>query len=568
MATVRPATPLTPALSQWLRRSFAYTPELTSSNTLHSLHHHVNSQSLTEPRGSSNTAVGDNQGIASRLRPSTKRKRAKSISMSVSEDILPRLGQAKKSRRKSTGDAFHVQTIPECKGEPHSRGVHHHQLVQTEKSSSMGDTSSRTRCQTKGQGRRMVLDAVEIVKRDYVKRPSDVVVFPEGRKDDGTQTWNDTGSQSSVDPRAPMDNITHTLSRKRRRSSLSPSASTSKQPHRKRRRARSEVQNETPRNPRISRGKSAAPRLVVPTTPLKTSKYFDPPSVQVMSAVSAPPKSSKAAHNVVDFTHKSGTARPSTASGFYVASQEKYESLHADCVIMLEKLKPILVQGSIRDDPWKVLLAVRLLNVTTGRAAIPIFWKIMSRWPRPRELVDAPLDELVELLRPLGLYNKRAKWFKEISQRYMDDPPRYHNSCPHVPEQATSQRWCTCQSQPRTRTSSSYPHTPISHFPGVGPYALDSFRIFCWSTQESTMDEEWKQVMPSDKELIRYMRWKWAYEERKVWYPDGIGVVGDVDVPYLITLVDELAEHYDTTIGGEGYIDRFIDDVCSVDSPD
>lgn len=58
-------------------------------------------------------------------------------------------------------------------------------------------------------------------------------------------------------------------------------------------------------------------------------------------------------------------------------------------------------------------------------------------------------------------------------------------------------------------------------------------------------------------------RWKWAYEEGKIWYPRGVGVVGDVDVAYLVTLVDELAEHYDTAIGGEGYIQRFIDDVTS-----
>lgn len=60
-------------------------------------------------------------------------------------------------------------------------------------------------------------------------------------------------------------------------------------------------------------------------------------------------------------------------------------------------------------------------------------------------------------------------------------------------------------------------------------------------------------------------KWKWAYEEHKIWYPDGIGAVRDVDVPYLITLVDELAEHYDTTIGGEGYIGQFIDHISTAD---
>jgi hypothetical protein len=38
-------------------------------------------------------------------------------------------------------------------------------------------------------------------------------------------------------------------------------------------------------------------------------------------------------------------------------------------------------------------------------------------------------------------------------------------------------------------------------------------------------------------------RWKWAYEERKIWYPDGVGVVKNVDIPYLLVLVDELMEN-------------------------
>ncbi|KAG6331268.1 hypothetical protein ID866_7820 [Astraeus odoratus] len=259
-------------------------------------------------------------------------------------------------------------------------------------------------------------------------------------------------------------------------------------------------------------------------------------------------------------------------------------------MIMLGKLKPILVQvyntdplviESIRDDPWKVLLAARLLNVTTGRMAIPVFWKVVTRWPTPEDLVHvsgmwpclarsvsfdqylfrllAPFNELVELLRPLGLYSKRAKWLKEISQLYIDDPPRYLATLPPG-ELSSNAAPLETQARRRTRSLYKYPYTPISHFPGVGPYALDCFRIFCRSSLEPC--EEWKQVMPTDKELVRYVQWKWAYQERKIWY-SGIGVVGDVDVPYLVKLVDELAEHYDGMIGGGGYMDRFIDDVVS-----
>ena len=46
---------------------------------------------------------------------------------------------------------------------------------------------------------------------------------------------------------------------------------------------------------------------------------------------------------------------------------------------------------SVRDDPWKVLIATRLLNVTTGKAAIPVFYKIISHWPTPLDLAHGEL---------------------------------------------------------------------------------------------------------------------------------------------------------------------------------
>jgi hypothetical protein len=42
-------------------------------------------------------------------------------------------------------------------------------------------------------------------------------------------------------------------------------------------------------------------------------------------------------------------------------------------------------------------------------------------------------------------------------------------------------------------------HTPISHLPGSGPYALDSYRIYCGGP------DAWRTVMPRDKELIRFI---------------------------------------------------------------
>lgn len=98
-------------------------------------------------------------------------------------------------------------------------------------------------------------------------------------------------------------------------------------------------------------------------------------------------------------------------------------------------------------------------------------------------MIPAPQDELVELLRPLGLYNKRANWLKGFSEHVLEDQQG--------------------RSFPKTSLTSflSEERTdPTSHYPGVGPYALDSLRIFCVKNKDA-----WKHVMPRDKELVRYL---------------------------------------------------------------
>ncbi|OJA20380.1 hypothetical protein AZE42_06677 [Rhizopogon vesiculosus] len=287
----------------------------------------------------------------------------------------------------------------------------------------------------------------------------------------------------------------------------------------------------------ISLDKLATQPPCIDPTMLMSSKYF--------SEVAEPGKtwvpSSFPSENL--FTYNYIPAFPSY-----------YQDLFNDLIGYIANAKPILIQDAVSDNPWQFLIAVKLLNVTTGRYAIPVFWELMNRWPTPHDMVNANNTELMNALRPLGLYNKRAAWLKQMSQHYLDDPPtdilrssncrleihaktRTKITAPAYtnPRKRSSPQSCSGPKKPRT-TTMPYPPTPISHYPGIGRYALDSYRIFC------TASEEWKEVMPEDKELIRYLRWKWAYEERKIWYPDGVGVVKDVDIPYLLVLVDELVE--------------------------
>ncbi|KAJ6604788.1 DNA glycosylase [Mycena vulgaris] len=194
----------------------------------------------------------------------------------------------------------------------------------------------------------------------------------------------------------------------------------------------------------------------------------------------------------------------------------------------LMQLKPSLIQETVADDPWKLLVAITLLNKTSGKLAIPVFWSIMATWPNAWALSQASESDLVALIRPLGTQNIRAKRLISLSRAYLQDPPSHRDERPS--------RAVGAPISPRKREK--YPPTPISHLPGAGAYALDSYRIVCLGPGS----EEWKDVNPSDKELIRYLKWKWAAIENKQWAP-GTGVGCTADLSYIQALVSELELH-------------------------
>ncbi|EGO30107.1 putative 5-Methylcytosine G/T mismatch-specific DNA glycosylase [Serpula lacrymans var. lacrymans S7.9] len=173
----------------------------------------------------------------------------------------------------------------------------------------------------------------------------------------------------------------------------------------------------------------------------------------------------------------------------------------------------------------------------------------MQRWPTADALRQAKVEDIVSVIQSLGLQNKRARHFIRLSQAYVEDPPQPNvlrkSNKPHYlgyiyigalgssPQGLPSHQHRRYQHYRRCRLQ--YPMTPVSHMPGMGPYALDSYRIFCVKSEYN----EWKRVVPEDKELIRYLKWKWAIEEGKCWLPK-VGVIGHVDLCYLETLTHEL----------------------------
>ncbi|XP_061760261.1 methyl-CpG-binding domain protein 4 isoform X2 [Nerophis ophidion] len=111
-----------------------------------------------------------------------------------------------------------------------------------------------------------------------------------------------------------------------------------------------------------------------------------------------------------------------------------------------------LVQETLFHDPWKLLVATIFLN-KTNEVARQADWK-----------------PLAELLKPLGLFEIRAKIIIRFSDEYLSKQWRY----------------------------------PIK-LHGIGKYGNDSYRIFCV--------DEWRQVTPTDHKLNKYHAWLWENHE-------------------------------------------------------
>ncbi|MEW5316422.1 MAG: hypothetical protein WDW38_007797 [Sanguina aurantia] len=123
-----------------------------------------------------------------------------------------------------------------------------------------------------------------------------------------------------------------------------------------------------------------------------------------------------------------------------------------------------LIEEVLFQDPWKLLLACVLLNRTSGVQVRKVLWPLLRLYPSPAQLMAADAEVLEGLLRPLGLFRKRAQSIRRFSQEYV-----------HT-------QW-TCPKQ----------------LHGIGQYAADAYNIFCRG--------QWQGPAPADKDLRKYHEW-------------------------------------------------------------
>ena len=80
-----------------------------------------------------------------------------------------------------------------------------------------------------------------------------------------------------------------------------------------------------------------------------------------------------------------------------------------------------LIQEQYFDDQharWKMLVTCLSLNLTTGKQARTVLPILFEVYDTPDKLADACPNRLYDILKPLGMVNKRVITYKRFSQEY------------------------------------------------------------------------------------------------------------------------------------------------------
>ena len=125
----------------------------------------------------------------------------------------------------------------------------------------------------------------------------------------------------------------------------------------------------------------------------------------------------------------------------------------------------LLIQEFLRDDPWKLMVAVIMLNQTSAKQVWPILPEFFDRWPDANAFLHAPTDEVKQLIRSLGFKNVRYDRLLGMTLDFLVGV------------------------------------RPPQKVFGLGKYGIDSYQMFCEGVLVPDVQ---------DKELKNYLHWAMA----------------------------------------------------------
>jgi len=121
----------------------------------------------------------------------------------------------------------------------------------------------------------------------------------------------------------------------------------------------------------------------------------------------------------------------------------------------------LMVQQQI-SGAWQHMVGVIMLNQTSRKPVKTVLPEFLSRWPDAYSFLTSSPEQVIDVITPLGMYNKRQNTLRRMSEDYL-----------------------------------TWDHDDATILYGIGKYGSDSYEIFFKSNYT---------VEPTDKELIRYLK--------------------------------------------------------------
>jgi methyl-CpG-binding domain protein 4 len=120
----------------------------------------------------------------------------------------------------------------------------------------------------------------------------------------------------------------------------------------------------------------------------------------------------------------------------------------------------LMVQQQIKNE-WEHMVGVIMLNQTGRKPVKYVLPKFLKKFPNPRSLLNSTREQVIDIIKPLGMYNIREKRLRGMSRDYL-----------------------------------TWDKINANMLYGIGKYGSDSYEIFFKQNYS---------VQPTDKELIRYL---------------------------------------------------------------
>jgi len=120
----------------------------------------------------------------------------------------------------------------------------------------------------------------------------------------------------------------------------------------------------------------------------------------------------------------------------------------------------LMVQQQITTD-WEHMVGVIMLNQTGRKPVKYVLPKFLKKFPNPTSLLNSTVEEVIDIIKPLGMYNIREKRLRRMSEDYL-----------------------------------TWNKQDALALYGIGKYGNDSYEIFFKQNYD---------VTPTDKELVRFL---------------------------------------------------------------